>query len=176
MIEDILSGLNHYIFADSQNDANNIPLFVEFLSNNNYLAVDSQILCIIGADKSQNDYCGKLKITINKIANTNKKSYNLTPIRIEDTGIDAVDKVLIAYVGMAVEKSQNAEFIIVSSDGGYSPVINRLANIGIDIKQQKLIVNKQVNTKTQKQKKRMKQRHYLKNQDLQKSLQAAKKR
>lgn len=151
MVEDILSGLKHYIFADSENDANSIPSFVDYLSIHNYISVDSQIICIIGADKSQNEYYEKLKIAVNKIAK--QTAYNLTPIRIEDTGRDALDKVLIAYTGMAVEKSQNAKFIIISSDGGYSPVINRLMNIGVDIKVQKLSESKKVNAKTKKQEK-----------------------
>ena len=68
MIEDILSGLKHYVFVDTENEANNILSLVNFLSDNNYLVGDTQILCIIGADKFQNEYYEKLKIAVNKIA------------------------------------------------------------------------------------------------------------
>lgn len=94
MVEDILSGLKHYVFADTENDANNIPSFVAFLSEHKLFSKDSQIVCIIGADKSQKEYYEKLKKEVIKSAN--QKVVHITPIQITDVGTDALDKVLIA--------------------------------------------------------------------------------
>lgn len=148
MVEDILSGLKHYVFADTENDANNIPSFVAFLSEHKLFSKDSQIVCIIGADKSQKEYYEKLKKEVIKSAN--QKVVHITPIQITDVGTDALDKVLIAYVGMAVPKSQDAEFIIISSDGGYAPVVNRLHNIGVNIRLERLLANKSKSKQSQK--------------------------
>ncbi len=137
MIQDILSGMKHYVFADAENSASNSSWFVDFLKSNNYLSTDTQIICIIGADKSQNDYYENLKVRIEK-----KQSVNLTPIRINENSKNAVDMVLCAYLGMAVALSPAAEFVIVSNDGDYTPVINRLSAIGVDIKEYKSTTEK----------------------------------
>ena len=111
MVDDILSGMKHYVFADAENPASNVTNLADFLKSGNYLSSDTQILCIIGADKSQNNYYENLKTKIG-----NQKALNLTPVRIQETSENAADMVLIAYLGMAIEKTPNAEFIIVSND------------------------------------------------------------
>ena len=132
MVDDILSGMKHYVFADAENPASNVTNLADFLKSGNYLSSDTQILCIIGADKSQNNYYENLKTKIG-----NQKALNLTPVRIQETFENAADMVLIAYLGMAIEKTPNAEFIIVSNDTDFSPVINRFKNVGVIIKEHK---------------------------------------
>ena len=132
MIQDILSGMKHYVFADAENSASNISWFADFLKSNNYLSTDTQIICIIGADKSQNGYYENLKAKIGA-----QKSVNLTPVRINESSKNAVDMVLSAYLGMAVALSPSAEFVIVSNDRDYSSVTNRFSDIGVHIREQK---------------------------------------
>ena len=113
--------------------------FSKYLLDNNYLSSETQIICIIGADKSQNNYYEKLKSKLG-----NKKVINLTPIRIKDNSKNAVDSVLSLYLGMSVSLSPSAEFVIISDDGGYFPVINRLTDIGVNVKGFKKTLSKKV--------------------------------
>ncbi|MBP3365909.1 MAG: NYN domain-containing protein [Treponema sp.] len=132
MQREILDGLKHYIFADTENWANNIPFFVNFLTKNSYLSKDTQVACIIGSDKSQKNYFEKLKEKIG----TNK-NLHLTPIKINSNKKNAVDMVLCSYLGMAVEKSPSAEFVIVSNDRDYAPVIDTFMALGIHIREER---------------------------------------
>ena len=132
MTEDIITGMKHYIFADTENSANNIPNFVEFLNKNNCLTANTQIICFIGADKSYNNYYETLKSKLTK-----QKSMNVTPIRINDTSKNALDKILITYLGIAIGKNQSANFTIFSNDNDYSSVIKFFSSKGIKLKAEK---------------------------------------
>lgn len=132
MQNEILGGLKHYIFADTENWANNIPLFVDFLATSNYLSKDTQVVCFVGSDKSQKNYFEKLKGKI-----STNKNVNLTPIKINSNKQNAVDMVLCSYLGIAVEKSPSAEFVIVSNDRDYAPVLDSFRPLGINIQEER---------------------------------------
>lgn len=132
MQKEILNGMKHYVFADTENWASNISLFVDFLTENSYLSKYAQIVCFIGSDKSQKNYFEKLKEKI-----CTDKSMNLTPIKTDSKRRNAVDMVLCAYLGMAVEKSPSAEFVVVSNDRDYSPSINKFKTLGVNIREEK---------------------------------------
>lgn len=145
MMEEIYSGMKHCIFADAENPASNTRILSDFLKKNNYISVDTQIICIIGADKCQNDYFESLKKEIG-----NRKALNLTPIRISSKGRNAADKVLATYLGFAIARSPQADFVIVSDDNDYSPIVKQFTNVGVNIREEKLTYAKENKAKKTK--------------------------
>ena len=145
MMEEIYSGMKHCIFADAENPASNTRILSDFLKKNNYISVDTQIICIIGADKCQNDYFESLKKEIG-----NRKALNLTPIRISSKGRNAADKVLATYLGFAIARSPQADFVIVSDDNDYSPIVKQFTNLGVTIREEKLTYAKENKAKKTK--------------------------
>ena len=145
MIEEIYSGMKHCIFADAENPASNTRILSDFLKKNNYISVDTQIICIIGADKCQNDYFESLKKEIG-----NRKALNITPIRISSKGENAADKILATYLGFAIARSPQADFVIVSDDNDYSPIVKQFTNVGVNIREEKLTYAKENKAKKTK--------------------------
>lgn len=146
-MEEIYSGMKHCIFADAENPASNTRILSDFLKKNNYISVDTQIICIIGADKCQNDYFESLKKEIG-----NRKALNLTPIRISSKGRNAADKVLATYLGFAIARSPQADFVIVSDDNDYSPIVKQFTNVGVNIREEKLSQTKNKTKETNSRK------------------------
>lgn len=127
--------IKRFIFADGDN-ANNPKAFIDFLNGNNYLELDTQVVCLIGANKNQNSW---YNTAVKYIQSLNKNNaFNVTPIRISTEGENALDMVLSSYVGLSMGKNPQAEFIIVSNDTDYNSVIEHFHNLGVKISQQKI--------------------------------------
>jgi len=122
--------VKRFIFADGDN-VNNPKMFIDFLNEQKYLELNSQIICFIGANTNQNNWynnCVKYIQSIDK-----KTSFNLTPIRILTEGNNALDMVLSSYVGLAMGQNSRAEFVIVSNDKGYDSVVEHFRSLGVQI-------------------------------------------
>lgn len=125
--------VKRFIFADGDN-VNNPKIFIDFLNEQKYLELNSQIICFIGANTNQNNWynnCVKYIQSIDK-----KTSFNLMPIRISTEGKNALDMVLSSYVGLAMGQNSRAEFIIVSKDKDYKSVVEHFSTLGISIKRE----------------------------------------
>ncbi|MBR0099971.1 MAG: hypothetical protein IJP90_09690 [Treponema sp.] len=130
--------IKKFVFADAEN-ANNPKAFIDFCSKNNYLNLDTQITCFIGANQNQNTwYTNAVKYiqTLKK-----QSSFNLTPIRILTQGENALDMVIASYTGLVMGQNNNAEFIIVSNDNDYASVIEHFSTLGNKIHREKIEQN-----------------------------------
>lgn len=130
--------IKKFVFADAEN-ANNPKAFIDFCNKNNYLNLDTQITCFIGANQNQNTwYTNAVKYiqTLKK-----QSSFNLTPIRILTQGENALDMVIASYAGLVMGQNNNAEFIIVSNDNDYASVIEHFSTLGIKIHREKIEQN-----------------------------------
>lgn len=122
--------VKRFIFADGDN-VNNPKVFIDFLNEQKYLELNSQIICFIGANKNQNKW---YNTAVKCIQSFDKKtSFNLTPIRILTEGNNALDMVLSSYVGLAMGQNSRAEFVIVSNDKGYDSVVEHFHSLGVQI-------------------------------------------
>jgi hypothetical protein len=141
--------VKRFIFADGDN-VNNPKVFIDFLNEQKYLELDTQIICFIGANTNQNTWYNN---AVKYIQTLNKKSsFNLTPIRIITEGSNALDMVLSSYVGLAMGQNPRAEFIIVSNDKGYDSVINHFGSLGLKISRKSIIHVKATNAGNKNQK------------------------
>lgn len=123
--------VKRFVFADGDN-VNNPKVFIDFLNDQKYLELDTQIICFIGANTNQNTW---YNTAVKYVQSLDKKSsFNLTPIRILTEGSNALDMVLSSYVGLAMGQNSRAEFIIVSNDKGYSSVVEHFGSLGVQIK------------------------------------------
>ena len=66
------------------------------------------------------------------------------------TGKNALDFQLVSYLGMLIYENSNANFVIISNDNGYKPVISMWSNKGVKIKQIKYPEIKKKNKKLKK--------------------------
>lgn len=142
--------VKRFVFADGDN-VNNPKVFIDFLNEQKYLELSTQIICFIGANTNQNTWYNN---AVKYIQTLNKKStFNLTPIRIDTEGANALDMVLNSYVGLAMGQNPRAEFIIVSNDKGYDSVINHFGSLGVQITRKTITKtkNENVDNKNQKQ-------------------------
>lgn len=123
--------VKRFIFADGDN-VNNPKVFIDFLNEQKYLELNSQIICFIGANTNQNNWYNTAVKYIQSI--DKRTSFNLTPIRILTEGNNALDMVLSSYVGLAMGQNPRAEFIIVSNDKGYESVVEHFCSLGVQLK------------------------------------------
>lgn len=123
--------VKRFVFADGDN-VNNPKVFIDFLNDQKYLELDTQIICFIGANTNQNTW---YNTAVKYVQSLDKKSsFNMAPIRILTEGSNALDMVLSSYVGLAMGQNSRAEFIIVSNDKGYSSVVEHFGSLGVQIK------------------------------------------
>lgn len=140
-----------FVFADGDN-VNNPKVFIDFLNEQKFLELDTQIICFIGANTNQNTW---YNTAVKYIQTLNKKSsFNLTPIRILTEGSNALDMVLSSYVGLAMGQNPRAEFIIVSNDKGYESVVEHFGSLGVQINRKSIVHENQSlkNTEPKKEK------------------------
>lgn len=122
--------VKRFIFADGDN-VNNPKVFIDYLIQQNYLELNTQVICFIGANTNQNNW---YNTAVKYIQSLDKKTaFNITPIRIATEGSNALDMVLNSYVGLAMGQNPAAEFIIVSNDKGYDSVVNHFGSLGVSI-------------------------------------------
>lgn len=141
--------VKRFVFADGDN-VNNPKVFIDFLNEQKYLELSTQIICFIGANTNQNTWYNH---AVKYIQSLNKKStFNLTPIRIATEGSNALDMVLNSYVGLAMGQNPRAEFIIVSNDKGYDSVINHFGSLGVQISRKTISKPKTTNSDNKSQK------------------------
>ena len=136
--------IKKFVFADAEN-ANNPKAFIDFCNKNNYLNLDTQITCFIGANQNQNTWYTNAVKYIQTLKM--QSSFNLTPIRILTQGENALDMVIASYAGLVMGQNNNAEFIIVSNDNDYASVIDHFSSLGIKIHRKKIESNTTKNKK-----------------------------
>lgn len=123
-------GVKRFVFADCENGkVNNAQAFIDFLKSKEYLNIETQIVCFLGA--KQNDWYNK---AIKHIKELDEKRFNIMPVRITTEGKNALDMVLCAYIGFSIMRNPNAEFVIVSGDNDYRSVEEHFSALGISIK------------------------------------------
>lgn len=141
--------VKRFVFADGDN-VNNPKVFIDFLNEQKFLELDTQIICFIGANTNQNTW---YNTAVKYIQTLNKKSsFNLTPIRILTEGSNALDMVLSSYVGLAMGQNPRAEFIIVSNDKGYESVVEHFGSLGVQINRKSIVHENQNLKKTEPKK------------------------
>lgn len=141
--------VKRFVFADGDN-VNNPKVFIDFLNEQKFLELDTQIICFIGANTNQNTW---YNTAVKYIQTLNKKSsFNLTPIRILTEGSNALDMVLSSYVGLAMGQNPRAEFIIVSNDKGYESVVEHFGSLGVQINRKSIVQETQNLKKTEHKK------------------------
>lgn len=125
-------GIKRFVIADCENAETSSPkLLFEFLKEKDFLNLSTQIICFIGADSNQNRFYDRFT----KYVQQKEIACNISSVRIDITADDALDKVIIAYLGMLMAQKPDAKFIIVSSDNGYEAVVKHFVETGIDVKQ-----------------------------------------
>lgn len=123
-------GVKRFVFADCENgNVNKAQAFIDFLKSKEYLNIETQIVCFLGA--KQNDWYNK---AIKHIKELDEKHFNIMPVRITTEGKNALDMVLCAYIGFSIVRNPNAEFVIVSGDNDYRSVEEHFSALGISIK------------------------------------------
>ena len=141
--------VKRFVFADGDN-VNNPKVFGDYLIKNNYLELDTQIICFVGANTNQNNWYNN---TVKYIQAQDKNklgistSFNITPIRVQKEGENSLDMVLSTYIGLAMGQNPRAEFIIVANDKGYDSVVVHFENIGLKIKRVPVEMKKQTEEK-----------------------------
>ena len=123
--------IKRFVFSDGDN-VNNPKQFIDFIESMNYLNLETQVVCFLGANQNQNTWYNNAVKYIQKLKPG--FSYNITPIRIRKEGDNALDMVLATYIGLSIRQNINSEFIIVSADKGYDSIIEHFSTIGINIK------------------------------------------
>ena len=125
--------IKRFVFGDCEN-ISKPEVFIDFLTKQEYLDLNSQIICFIGANPNQNNW---YNTAVKCIQSFDKKiSFNISPIRISTEGKNALDMVLSSYVGLAMGQNSRAEFIIVSKDKDYKSVVEHFSTLGISIKRE----------------------------------------
>lgn len=143
-------GIKTFVFVDCENAETSSPkLLFEFLKEKDLLNLSTQIICFIGAKNNQNKFYEDFA----NLIQSKKISCNIFPIRVKTIAKDALDKVLIAYLGMLMARKPDAEFVIVSADSGYETVVKHFTELGIDVnresvpKPEEAIAKKKTNSK-----------------------------
>lgn len=126
-----------FVFADGDN-ANNPKAFIDFLNENKYLGLSTQVVCLIGANKNQNNWYNSAVKYVQSLKTDKSNAFNVTPIRISTEGENALDMVLSSYIGLAMGRNPQAEFIIVSNDTDYNSIIEHFHSLGVEIFQRKI--------------------------------------
>ncbi|MBO5691067.1 MAG: hypothetical protein J6R96_04310 [Spirochaetaceae bacterium] len=128
-------GIKRYVLIDCENGENNKPeKTAGFIREKAYLSYDTQIICFIGGDKSQNKWYDKFLKSFDKLS----LIYNITSVRIETVGPNALDNVLSVYLGLVLARNLNAEFIIIAQDTGYCAIETHFKNSGVAIRREVL--------------------------------------
>ncbi len=128
-------GIKRYVLVDCENGENNTPeKTAGFIREKEYLSYDTQIICFIGGDKNQNKWYDKFLKSFDKLS----LIYNITSVRIETVGPNALDNVLSVYLGLALAHNPNAEFIIIAQDKGYYAIESHFKNSGVAIRREVL--------------------------------------
>ncbi|MBR6198783.1 MAG: hypothetical protein IKQ61_00820 [Spirochaetales bacterium] len=127
--------IKRFIFVDCDN-ASNAKLFIFFLIKYEYLNLETQVICFLGANQNQNTWYNNAIKYIQ--SQKSKSSYNITPIRIKTEANNALDMVISSYCGLSMAQNSHSEFIIVSNDNGYSSIIEHFTTLGINIQQKHL--------------------------------------
>lgn len=123
-------GIKNNVFCDGENISPDN--FVQFLVSENLLNINTQIVCLLGANQNQNEWYNSV---INEVHALKKGiSYNIFPIRINTEGKNALDMILASYIGVIMDKNPNANFMIVSHDLGYNHIVKHFSSLGILIK------------------------------------------
>lgn len=117
--------VNRFVFIDCENV--NAKETFDFVKEHNFLNLQTQIVCLIGADKNQNNWYNDFKKNLTNLA------VNVTPIRVSKSGEQFLDKVLLTYVGFAIGQNSFAEIIIIARDKGYKNIAEHFENIGVKI-------------------------------------------
>lgn len=144
--------IKRFVFSDGDN-VNNPKEFIDFLHSKNYLNLETQVVCFLGANQNQNTWYNN---AIKYVQTVEKSSaYNITPIRILTEGKNALDMVLATYIGLSMRENAIAEFIIVSNDKGYDSVVNHFASLGISIKRETIRGMNQNQIEKEQNKKRL---------------------
>lgn len=138
--------INYFVFIDCENVSAKEAF--DFLKTHSFFDLQTQIVCLIGADKSQNNWYNDFKDCIANI------SANITPIRLSKAGKkqdQLLDKILLAYVGFAIGQNQSAEIRILAKDKGYEDVVEHFKSACVNITHENIISQKQ-NAKSEDQK------------------------
>ena len=126
--------IRRFVFSDGDN-VNNPKLFIDFLQKKDYLNLETQIICFLGANRNQNTWYNTATKYIQSLRKMSS-SINITPIRIRTEAANALDMVLTAYVGLSMAQNAASEFVIVSADKGYDAVVEHFSSLGIAIRRE----------------------------------------
>ena len=127
--------IKRFVFSDGDN-VNNPKAFIDFLHKKDYLNLETQIICFLGANRNQNTWYNTATKYIQSLRKTS--SINITPIRIRTEASNALDMVLAAYAGLSMAQNAASEFIIVSADKGYDAVVEHFSSLGIAIRRESI--------------------------------------
>lgn len=128
-------GIKRYILVDCENGENNKPdKTAVFICEKAYLDYDTQIICFVGGDRNQNKWYDKFLRSFDKLSH----AHNITSVRIETVGTNALDNVLSVYLGLALARNPNAEFIILAQDKGYHAIEKHFRNMGVNVRREVL--------------------------------------
>lgn len=138
-------GIKRFVIADCENaETSSHKLLFEFFKEKDFLNLSAQIICFIGAKENQNKFYEDLT----NLIQSKKISCNIFPIRIKTASKDALDKVIIAYLGMLMAQKPDAQFVIVSADNGYEAVVKHFVEMGIEIKREPVPKSEKPTAKT----------------------------
>ena len=126
--------IRRFVFSDGDN-VNNPKVFIDFLQKKDYLNLETQTICFLGANRNQNTWYNTATKYIQSLRKTSS-SINITPIRIRTEAANALDMVLTAYVGLSMAQNAASEFVIVSADKGYDSVVDHFSSLGIAIRRE----------------------------------------
>ena len=140
--------IRRFVFSDGDN-VNNPKVFIDFLQKKNYLNLETQIICFLGANRNQNTWYNTATKYIQSLRKTSS-SINITPIRIRTEAANALDMVLTAYVGLAMAQNAASEFVIVSADKGYDSVVEHFSSLGIAIRRESVKDEKKLESSADK--------------------------
>ena len=127
--------IKRFVFSDGDN-VNNPKAFIDFLQKKDYLNLETQIICFLGANRNQNTWYNTATKYIQSLRKTS--SINITPIRIRTEASNALDMVLAVYVGLSMAQNAASEFIIVSADKGYDSAVEHFLSLGIAIRRESI--------------------------------------
>lgn len=128
--------IRRFVFSDGDN-VNNPKAFIDFLQKMDYLNLETQVICFLGANRNQNTWYNTAIKYIQSLRKT-YSSINVTPIRIRTEAANALDMVLASYVGLSMAQNAASEFVIVSADKGYDAVVEHFSSLGIAIRRESI--------------------------------------
>ena len=140
--------ISRFVFSDGDN-VNNPKVFIDFLQKKDYLNLETQIICFLGANRNQNTWYNTATKYIQSLRKTSS-SINITPIRIRTEAANALDMVLTAYVGLSMAQNAASEFVIVSADKGYDAVVEHFSSLGIAIRRESVRDEKKAESSAEK--------------------------